>query len=418
MSKQTLFLITARFPYSHGEEFLESEIRYLVSHFDRVIIVPQHVSGACRKLPSGVEVETGLTTAIAGSAKLRLLRLLSRHPSVAWHTMKSLARRPLWMRKTLVNAYDILTVQEWFAKYLDKNSGRFGAMLFYFYWTTKHILGVKLACRRRDDMVRLISRAHRFDLYEDICGEIDWPFRDEVLHALDRLFLISEHGKNYMCNRRPWMKEKVELSRLGVGDCWGGPKEPQDDRIVLCSCAGLNPVKRVDLLIRALGLVGGKHPDREIEWHHIGDGRLRADMEKLASTCLPDNVKYTFHGQMPNSRVTEFYREHYVDAFVNTSSSEGAPVSIMEAQNAGIPVIATAVGGTPELVNAKNGVLLTPNPTVAEIEKAIDSVLQERGMWTQKRAASRQTWETMSNADKNYSDFAERISKLFPTIDA
>jgi len=429
----TLFLITNTFPYSHGEEFLETEIHYLVSHFNRVIVLPRNVSGPCRKLPNGVEVEPGLATALSGSALgstfalfrwpgawhkgLRLVRFLFRHPSVASRTMKAIVRRPWWMRRALTNAYHIIVTQEWCTTYLGNNSVKCGPMLFYSYWTNSSILGVQLACQRRDNMIRVISRAHGGDLYEDITGEVDWPFRDDVLHALDRVFLISEHGMDYMCSRRPWMKDKAELSRLGVGDCWGGPKEPQDDRIVLCSCAGLNPVKRVDLLIQALGIVGAKHPDREIEWHHIGDGRLRTELSELASTCLPDNVTYTFHGHLPNSRVIHFYREHYVDAFVNTSASEGIPVSIMEAQNAGIPVIATAVGGTPELVNANNGVLLMPNPTTTEIEEAIDSIIQERDLWIQKRAASRQTWETMSNADNVYSDFAERIVKLLFTVD-
>ena len=53
--------------------------------------------------------------------------------------------------------------------------------------------------------------------------------------------------------------------------------------------------------------------------------------------------------------------------FINLSSSEGIPVSIMEAQSFGIPVIATNVGGSGEIVVSETGVLVDENRTEASV---------------------------------------------------
>ena len=59
--------------------------------------------------------------------------------------------------------------------------------------------------------------------------------------------------------------------------------------------------------------------------------------------------------------------------FINVSSTEGIPVSIMEAMSFGIPVIATAVGGTPEIVNNENGYLLSKDPSAKELAEVIQN---------------------------------------------
>lgn len=56
------------------------------------------------------------------------------------------------------------------------------------------------------------------------------------------------------------------------------------------------------------------------------------------------------------------------DAFVLASNNEGLPVALMEALALGLPVVATAVGGVPEAINADNGMLVTPRDPVALAE--------------------------------------------------
>ncbi len=97
---------------------------------------------------------------------------------------------------------------------------------------------------------------------------------------------------------------------------------------------------------------------------------------------------------------------------MNVSESEGVPVSIMEAQSFGIPVIATNVGGTPEIVNEENGHLLTANPTANEIASSFYDVAFNKEKWKNKRKLSHKNWEENFNAEKNYRAFADEILSL------
>ena len=108
----------------------------------------------------------------------------------------------------------------------------------------------------------------------------------------------------------------------------------------------------------------------------------------------------------------EFYRTKPVDLFVNTSSLEGLPVSIMEACSFGIPVVATDVGGTKEIVrDGKNGFLLgadfKPETLANDIERICRMTGKERNAM---RTASRKIWEENFNAAGNYERFAHAIS--------
>src|SRR5690606_19053156 len=72
--------------------------------------------------------------------------------------------------------------------------------------------------------------------------------------------------------------------------------------------------------------------------------------------------------------VKSFLNSSKLDVMINTSESEGVPVSIMEAMYYGIPAIAPSVGGISELVNETNGILMSENPDVQEIANALANI--------------------------------------------
>ena len=98
--------------------------------------------------------------------------------------------------------------------------------------------------------------------------------------------------------------------------------------------------------------------------------------------------------------------------FVNVSESEGIPVSIMEALAAGVPVLATDVGGTSELVGENNGILLPPNPTAGQVGAGIADLLERQKREPSWRRAIRAEIRDRYDARENYSAFCEDILKL------
>ena len=114
-----------------------------------------------------------------------------------------------------------------------------------------------------------------------------------------------------------------------------------------------------------------------------------------------------------NEKILEYYSQNYVDLFINVSDNEGIPVSIMEAMSAGIPVVATDVGGTAEIVNEKNGYLIDIDFNPNKVAEIIDAYLNSPMMIQEEfRREAYSMWKNNYDAAGNYSNFSEIILNL------
>jgi len=169
----------------------------------------------------------------------------------------------------------------------------------------------------------------------------------------------------------------------------------------------------VDLLARGLSQMASISPDIEFHWTHIGVGPLAGELKSLVNN-LPGLVgRCTITGYLTEPEWRQQFTGRPVDLFVNVSSSEGLPVSLMEAASFGVPMMATKVGGNPEIVNEVNGVLLERNPCPMSIAEAISAFArltsEERAS---KRAASRATFVRDFDAEVNYRRFFALLESI------
>lgn len=113
-------------------------------------------------------------------------------------------------------------------------------------------------------------------------------------------------------------------------------------------------VKRVDLIIETAHFLRSHFPDRQIEFHIYGDGPLRSSLESLNRELATDKfVQFKGH----NENLENEYR--HLDALMLPSDNEGLPMVLLEAMYHGVPIIAHAVGGIPELLDeGRCGVLV------------------------------------------------------------
>ena len=165
------------------------------------------------------------------------------------------------------------------------------------------------------------------------------------------------------------------------------------------------PLKRVERIAETLERVR-----RSVTWIHIGDGPSRSSVERIVAR-LPESIRVELTGPLSNTEVLDTYRKRRPSLFVSLSESEGMPVAIMEAMSAGVPVVATAVGGVPEIVShRKNGLLLEPDPEVADVSSAIEAFadMPEAEYRTYAHAAW-STWNLHFNAEVNYPRFVTEV---------
>jgi glycosyltransferase involved in cell wall biosynthesis len=131
----------------------------------------------------------------------------------------------------------------------------------------------------------------------------------------------------------------------------------------------LVPWKGLEALIRIVAATP--------EWRLIvvGDGPLRGALESQARAASTDE-RIVLTGAVDHSRAMAILRS--ADVFVLNSTYEGMPHVVLEAMAAGVPVVATRAGGTPELVTDRvTGRLVSPNAD-DELRSAIEGVLTDR----------------------------------------
>jgi glycosyltransferase involved in cell wall biosynthesis len=121
----------------------------------------------------------------------------------------------------------------------------------------------------------------------------------------------------------------------------------------------LTPEKGPDVLLSALGLLG----DLPLTVSLLGDGRLRPQLEALAERRgLAARVRW-FGNVADAGRLFSAF-----DLFVLSSRTEGTPIVLFEAIAAGTAIVATAVGGIPDVVSSRDALLISPDDPAALAE--------------------------------------------------
>ena len=165
----------------------------------------------------------------------------------------------------------------------------------------------------------------------------------------------------------------VERHRGGLRSRLGLDRETPLVAIV----ARLVPIKRHDVFLRAAAIVHRELPS--VRFLIVGDGETRERMESLAEELgLNDAVIWTGFIQDP----AEVYAD--VDVTALTSDDEGLPVAVIESLSSGRAVVATRVGGVPELIeNRVSGYLAEPGDSddfARALLEALRDIEKTRGM--------------------------------------
>ncbi len=416
---RTLVLITSDFPFGTGEPFLETEFPIISSEFEKTVIFSRNtISNNRRDIPQNVTVfRFSTTTDLKGSLYLPVLLLKNSTLicEIYRDEMKFrndidysvTLKRKLFLIKKIIKAVQLRDFIKSRLKQLNVDSG----IVLYSYWANSGAHAVALLSYRYS--IR-ITRAHGHDLYEERNRLSYLPMLKYIAQKLDSVFFISEHGKKYFTDKTGYLGQKLAVAYLGV-------RTPESvsfdmtarDSFTIVSCSGLSALKRVDLIIKSLSVLKSK---KKIKWFHFGDGPLRKNLEELAENLLgqKENTCFEFKGQIPNSEVLEFYCNNKVDLFLNVSSAEGIPVSIMEAQSFGTPVIATDTGGVSELLAPGTGFLLPvdfrPDELVEKIAIFMD--MKEEEM-TRTRYNVYENRKNKFDAQKNYREFIKKVNSIF-----
>jgi len=401
--KPDAVIFTVRFPCDGSEPWLAGELEATAERFGRVFVVPSRPGADPVELPANVAVvDLGWAGGWSRAEKLAALR-----SRLALRVLARTLRRPSNWLPYLRGArfyLDLLATELLKARGLAAWVGENGLReaIFYDYWFENSTLA--LAALRRLGAIRCaVSRAHRFDVFDFAWGRLGRvPFLEFKAAGLDAVFAVFDDGAAHLRRRFGRDGEKVRVARLGVPLPPSYPQSRPDPPLVV-SCSSLNRRKRVHLIPEVLRACG-----RPLRWVHIGDGPERPRVEDAAAS-LPATVSWELLGRIGNDAVREFYATRPVSAFLSLSESEGVPVSMMEAQSFGVPIVALAVGGVGEIVAAEAGTALPADASPEAVAAALADAL-EPGRFDPERI--RAAFSARYEAPAVYEAFADALLSI------
>jgi glycosyltransferase involved in cell wall biosynthesis len=398
MNKE-IIILTNEFPFGKRETFVESEIEVISKVYNKIIVVPSKKCNSVRKLPSNVIVDLTVCNQYKG-----------------WFWIIKAVISPFFLKtvfkyvKVFRNKKQIIYLFKYITSFTihyniyPKLITKYNPDLIYSYWFNSSVDALAFLLRKNKYHFKVVCRAHRIDLYEEISPLKFFPYRKEVLSIVNKIFPISEDGKFYLENK--YNASNVSVSKLGVLDNNILCKPSLPDFISIVSVSNIIPVKNVSLIAKVITELSYLYDDKKICWNHFGSGDGQYEIIQFLKNSAGKNLSYKFHGTVPNQEIFNFYLLNSVDLFINLSESEGIPVSIMEAISAGIPIIATNVGGTSEIVNKVTGILLPAKPSLKEIIDSINTIVKNNF----DRNKIKKYWSNNYNAEKNYLDFVSNIN--------
>ena len=165
-------------------------------------------------------------------------------------------------------------------------------------------------------------------------------------------------------NRIPVVFNGIDLSRCIVKESYA-----RKDTFTVLHIGRFMDVKNHELLLRSFARFKGQHSDARLQL--LGDGELKENMMQLAGQLnITDAVE--FAGLQSNV----YPWLHNADVFILPSKFEGMPMTLIEAMGTGLPIIASNVGGIPDMLSSQKEALLI-EPKEEKIIEALEMVYSD-----------------------------------------
>ena len=397
-------MLTTEFPFLRGEPFLEREIFYVAKRFDEVLIfatVPEDKAKATRAIPDNVHAfpvhvyrnyayKALLSGLFAKKEKYHGLRQ-SLYGAYCEGMAKGIAKRVKARLMPLLSADDHVVIYSYWFNYLCAASCR-----------------TALALRFAGIDTEVVSRAHGHDLYAERCKVGIIPLQKENLRTVDGVYACSENGRDYLIGKYPGDKNRIHTAYLGVenGDVCASFSAKR-----FLTASPFRAVKRLELFAEAFALFRQRHP----EWKWVMLGGVPSDSPEVEKIIRENKMEdaIVVGGYLSNKDLLRFYRENSASYLVNTSSSEGLPVSMMEAQSFGVPCIGPDVGGVGEIIDEGNGFLFHKDisaENLADLLERAANLSEEEYDAKSKKSFTKQ--RERFDADKNFASWADMLFRL------
>ncbi len=395
-----LNFFTSQYPFKTAESFIENELPIVASQFDNVNIFPHYFdSTKSRSVPNNVNViqlNKNDNSKLKLSYKILLFRFFLTEFYLAPNKSIFLKRyRYLlsYLKQTALKA-----------QYIENHNLLLKKSVNYSFWMNEWAL-VLTFLKKRKVIDNFMFRICGVDIWDERHEGNYLPFRGLIYKYADKIWPNSKSAANYV-KQKTIHPQKIEHNYFGTKD-FGFGKFEDNDILTIISISNVIPLKRIHLIIEIL-----KEVKQKVKWIHFGDGSSMNKIKSLADQELSHH-QVEFKGRLEKFEdVLKYYSDYTVNLFITTSSTEGMPVTIMEALSFGVPIIATNVGGIGEMVTDKTGLLLEKDFDIKKVATFIENFKTSKYNTIEKREEIRLYWKENFEAEKNYIEFAKLLSSF------
>jgi len=407
----TVLLFTHSFPYNYAQErsFLEQELVVLQRRFEQVILVPKMVVGDLCELPEGIQVDSSLAERVG---------------KITWRTKSQVlfsklflkeivlyARHPLKFRYALAKILAAYATRDWLKENYASASE---SILLYSFWMDSTSFGALLG-KKSIPKATVVTRCHNFDIYGNADNCFYVPYFNYCYPRFDAVFPDSDQGAEYLKEKVP--KIRLKNGIMGVADPGFVNPGSSDGVFRIVSCAYLVERKRVGLFAQSLFYFLEEHPAVQLEWFHIGEGPLFEQVQESAKELISKGCSVHLLGNLAHEDMMEFYRTTPLDLFVNSSTFEGTPVSLMEAISCSIPLLVSDCGGNFIMAKKGGGWHFSVDDDAEKIAQHLHEVIAEltsdETLRMERKNSAHQVWKKEYNSVQNYEHFCDELQSLF-----
>lgn len=245
-------------------------------------------------------------------------------------------------------------------------------------------LFVALPLARLYGVKKRIASEHCLPVIESLKSRISAQL---IALFANKVLPVSQKSCDTLVNGIIFNKNRIKTLYLGIPEFSYNKTEMRnrigidDSTFALMNIAYHHPVKGVDILLRALSILVKDKGHNDIVLYQIGGSHTDGDTAKLKQLAENLNLENNIVWMGLRNDVPMLLAAG--DLYVQPSRSEGIPLSIMEANMAKLPIVATNVGGNPEAaVDEINAILIppeNPNGLADGIERLyLDSMLRKQ----------------------------------------
>lgn len=395
-----IYIFTNSYPYTKSiEVFIEEEISIASKIGCHIYIIPTNRNDIVRQTPENIEVLPCITDS---SILRKAFTFLSMPFHVNFWRMIAGAGFSSRIIQGIKYFYGALLTRHYILKTIKSPS------ILYSYWFSYSALGMAMArnCNKIMQECTMVSRGHGYDVFAEQ-RNIYIPNRRFTLSNIDKVYPVSDAGTSYLTKLYPEYSAKITTKRLGIKNLNHCTKD-ESETLSFLSCSTMIDLKRVDLIFTMVSQYAQTHKDKMFSWTHFGTGPAFDKTKRLCENS-PANLAINLNGFTENAEIQEAYSKIGFGIFINLSTAEGVPVSIMETISAGIPAIATDVGGNSEVVCDETGVLVPSNVKYEDFESAVDAIIAN---YNKLRTSTVSFFKEHYEAEKNYTEFYKTLQEL------